>query len=194
MSLTRKISSAIFGGRAHAFISDGTSDIVFNSVLSFSEADNFQVTQHAIEDGGDISDHIDSIPKEISFSAILTDDDWSILDPTSFFNATVRERFNTLERWKIEKPILTYYGHTYDIENVVLSSVIRNKSIETGDGWGIDITMKYVNIAVSTTSEAAVSTSAVTKKGATAKGSKTKDGAVTQKKSSSLLLDVQNLF
>lgn len=190
MSLVRKISSAIFGGRAHAFISDGTDDVLFDTVLNFTETDNYQVTQHAIEDGGDISDHIDAQPKEISFSAIVTDDTWSILDPTSFFNAKIQERFNTLERWKEEKPILTYYGHNADIENLVLSSVVRNKSIDTGNGWGLDITMKFVNIAIATITDAGVSTSAVTKKGATSKGTKTKEGTVTQKKSTSLLKGV----
>ncbi len=187
MSLVKKISGAIFGGRAHAFISDGTDDILFDTVLNFTETDNFQVTQHAIEDGGDVSDHIDAKPKEISFSAVITDDTWSILDPTSFFNANIQERFNTLERWKEEKPILIYYGHNADIENLVLSSVVRNKSIDTGNGWGLDISMKSVNIAIATVTDTGVSTSAVTKKGATAKGTKTKEGTVTPKKSTSIL-------
>jgi len=183
MSLTRKISSAIFGGRAHAFISDGTDDIVFDAVLSFAETDDYKVTEHAVESGGDISDHIDAKPKKISFTALLTDDDWSALDPTSFFNANIQERFNTLERWKIEKPVLTYYGHNTDIENLVLSSVSRNKSVDSGEGWEISVGMQYLNVAVSTTTETGISKSATTPKGATSKGTKTKEGKVTQKKS-----------
>lgn len=190
MTLTGKISSAIFGGREHAFISDGTDDIVFNTVLNFTETDNYQVTSHAIEDGGDVADHIEAKPKEISFSGVLTDDDWSVLDPTSFVNENVQGKFNTLDRWREEKPILTYYGHKTDIENVVLTSVIRNKSLDTGNGWGIDIGLIVVNIATIETTETGVSTSAVNKKGATAKDSATKEGAATEKKSQSLLKGV----
>jgi len=171
MSLNRKISSAIFGNRPHAFIGDDTDNIFFDAILSFSETDNYNVTSHAIEEGGDIADHIDSKPKMINFTAILTDDDWSVLDPASFVNLTIEDKFLILEDWKETKPLLTYYGHTFDIENLVLTSVIKNKSVNNGDGWELSISMQCVNVAVS--EKPTISLSKVTIKGDTAKGTTT---------------------
>ena len=185
MAITSKISSAISGGRAHAFLSDELDDIVFDTVLNYTAKDTFQVTSHAIEDGGDVSDHVIAKPHEISFSTVLTDDDFSLLDPTSFFNATVQDRFDILELWRDDKPILTYYGHKTDVENLVLTSVTRNKNLDTGNGWGVDISLVVINVAVAVQTE--VKLSAVSKKGPTSKGTSTKAGEPKATKLKSVL-------
>jgi|GEM_PF-3385431 len=185
MPLSSKISDAITGGRSQAFLSDEIDDVVFDSVINYTENDSSTVSRHTVEDGADVSDHVDAQPKTIEFSAILTDNDQDLLDPASFFDETMQDRFGTLEFWKDTSPLLTYYGHETDIEDVVLTNVTRNKTLDTGEGWGVDISLQVVNIATFQVED--ISLSSVTGKGATSKGSNKRAGSATSKKRKSIL-------
>jgi hypothetical protein len=185
MALSSKLSDALLGGRSQAFLSDGIFDVVLDSVMEISENDAFVVTKHTIEDGADISDHIKSDPKTVEISAILTDNDFDLLDPFSFFDETIEDREETLEIWKDDKPILTYFGHEKDIEDVVISNISRSKNQDTGEGLAIDISLVKVNVAFFLVS--AISLSAVTAKGATSKGTSKKAGTATASKNKSIL-------
>lgn len=185
MALSSKISDAILGGRSQAFLSDEIFDVVFDTTFNTSESDSAQVSRHAVEDGGDVSDNIVKTPKKFSLSAVLTDDDWDLLDPSGFFDSTIQDRLETLEGWIDDRELLTYYGHENDIEDVVLTNVTRNHTLDTGNGVGIDITIEKVNIA--TFLVAAISLSSATAKGATSKGSAKKAGSATASKNKSIL-------
>lgn len=177
MALSSKISDALFGGRSQAFLSDGLFDLVLDVVKTYTENDSSKITIHTIEDGADIADHIDDSPKSITISAIITDDDWDILDPSGFFDDTIEDRFQTFEYWKTNKMLLTYYGHETDIEDVVLTNFTRNKNLDTGAGWGIDISLQQVTIASYTT--AAITLSAITQRGTTSRGTSSRAGSAT---------------
>jgi hypothetical protein len=185
MALSSVISNAISGGRSEAFLSDGLFDVVLDSVISYSESDSSKVSKHTIEEGADIADHVDSDPKVINISAILTDDDYDLLDPTGFFDSTIEDRFIYLEYWKEVKPLMTYFGHETDVEDVVLTNVTRNKSLDTGTGWGIDISLEKVVVA--TFQVADISLSEATQKGNTSRGTSKKAGNTTSNKSKSIL-------
>lgn len=182
MALTSKISDAILGGRSQAFLSDGIKDVVFDAVLSFSEVNEFAVSRHTVEEGADIADHIDSKPRKWNVTAILTDDDFDLLDPSNFFDPTIEDRFEIIETWREEKPFLTYYGHENDIEDIEISNLTKTYSDSV---WTITFSMTKINVATFETADISLSTT--TQKGATAKSSTSKAGDPTSKKSSSLL-------
>jgi len=188
MSLTEKISDAITGGRSHAFLSDGTWDVLFDSVRNFTENDSYTVSDHAIETGSDISDHVLSNPKIINFSAVITDDDFSLTDVSGFSDPTIEDRFDILDLWQDDKPLLTYYGHDKDYENLILTDVTRNKDLDVSNGWGVDISLKVVSVVSSSTSAlAGGGGDTPTQKGKTAKGKDTKPGTTASSKNQSIL-------
>lgn len=176
MALTGKISSAIFGGHEHAFISDGKKDVLINSVLSFTVENNSTVTKHAIEKGSDVTDHINTEPTKLNITGILTDDDFSATDPTGFGNEFISDRKKILDDWKVSKPILTYHGHEYDVESVQIENLSWSKTVEAGSGIQVSITLVVVNIA---SSQVTTLKNGVTNKGNTSKGTDTKPGSAT---------------
>lgn len=185
MALTSKISDAILGGRSQAFLSDGVNDVVLDAVLSFTEENQFAVSRHTVEEGADISDHIDSKPRKWNVTAILTDDDFDLLDPSNFFDPTIEDRFEIFETWREEKPFLNYYGHENDIEDVEITNLTKTYSDSV---WTITFSITKINVATYQTADISLSTT--TQKGATSKGSTSKTGAVKAKKRSSLLKGV----
>lgn len=185
MALSQQITAALLGNRVQSFLSDGIYDVLFDSMISFTESDNSTVSRHTIEDGADITDNINSTPKKINLSVVMTDDDWDILNPFSFINETMEDRFETLEFWKITKPILTYFGHETDIEDVVLTGVTKNKNLDVGAGWGLDISLERVEIA--SFFVVAISLSTARAKGATSKGTANKAGSAAASKNKSIL-------
>jgi len=185
MALSSKISDAITGGRSQAFLSDGIFDVLFDAVIDKTDSNNFSVSRHTIEDGADVTDHVHSDPLSIDINAVLTDDDFDLLDPTGFIDETIEDRLETLEIWRDEKPILTYFGHETDIEDLVISNFTTTKTLDTGDGIGITISLTKINVVAAQIE--AISLSNVTAKGATSKGTSKKAGNATTKKSTSIL-------
>ena len=190
MSLSDKISDAITGGRSQAFLTDGVYEVLLNSVLSYSEGSYSDVSSHTIEEGANIEDHVSSNPKTFSISAILSDDDLDLLDPAGFLNATIEDRLKFLDSWMEYKALLTYCGHEFDIEDIIITNVSKDKTKDSGTGWEISIDFQKITTASYMTRDfntnATENQNAVTQKGATAKGKDTKAGTPTAGKSASM--------
>ncbi len=191
MSLSDKINDAITGGRSQAFLSDGINDVLLNTVITYSESVYSDVSSHTIEDGANIEDHVSNNPKSFSISAVLSDNDYDLLDPSGFTNLTIEDRFSLLESWREYKAVLIYYGHEFDIEDVIITSVTKDKNKDTGSGWEISIDFQEVKTASYMTAQfsanATENQNAVTQKGAAAKGTDAKAGTPEAAKSESIL-------
>jgi hypothetical protein len=170
-AIKQEISNAVSGIRTRAFLSDDSDDVVLNVTTTINDSDFVDVTRHAIEDGADVTDHVASRPGKFTFEAILTDDDFDALNPTSFFNKTIEERFEIISGWIDNKTVLTYYGHETDIENVVIESISRRRQLNTGSGVTVSITLSKITIAESV--ETDVNVQSTQPKGKTATKSQT---------------------
>lgn len=144
--IVEQISDALQGLRTRSFLSDNIQDVLFDVTIEDSEEDINEVTRHAIEDGNDITDHVIEIPKRLSVRAVFSDDVLDLLDPTTFFNASIEDRLEILNRWVGQKQILTYYGHETDLINVVIESLVKSKNQDVGEGVEIDIALVKVNL------------------------------------------------
>jgi hypothetical protein len=188
MPITERVTNAL-GGRTRAFISDGSLDVQLDVVINFTENHAIEVTQHAIQDGADITDNIDPKTEDYTIDAILTDDDYDILDPTSLTNPTIKERIDYLKLFKEYKEVLTYYGQDEDIEDVIITSMTKAKTQETGRGVRLSIGLKKINVAVAQSVEAPTVSkqNSVNQKGQNPKGTNSKTGDATAGKNQSLL-------
>jgi hypothetical protein len=180
-SIPTTISDAFTGNHTRAFLSDGTNDCLFNVTLDDSEQDASDVSSHAIEDGSDISDHVIQKPKVINLNIVLSDESISNTTPMSYsaaFIDTIQDRKQLLQNWMDDKTILTYHGHDVDIDDVVIESLSRNHSADTGSGLGLGMTLVQINIA---TSEEVVIKFNTVKKAGKSITNKTKKDGVKQK-------------
>lgn len=166
-NIVEQISDAFKGQRTQAFLSDGTDNVLFNVTISTTETDTNEVTSHAVEQGADITDHIIEKPKQFSFNAVLSDNDLSIINPSGFFEESIEDRKKILDKWIKNKTLLTYYGHETDIDNIVIESITKSKTRDTGEGLSLDIKIRQINIVESTTVD--IDITPIIKKGKTAK-------------------------
>jgi hypothetical protein len=180
MSLTEKLSEVVTGTRSRTFLSDGSNDVLLNSTLSIQRSQSAQITTHAVEKGSDVQDHIKYDPDSLTISAVITDDDLSVTDPTSFLNKTVQDRLDILEEWKIEKKLIIFYSYDTDFEDYAIESFAEERSNDYGNGRSISLTLKKINIASSQTVEI---TTPVPKVGSRAKKQTSTTNGVSQTKS-----------
>jgi hypothetical protein len=188
MPVTERVTNAV-GGRTRAVLSNLAYDVQLDVVISFAESQQADVTQHAIQSGADITDNVNNRTEDYTIEAVLTDDDYDILDPTSLTNPTIKERMDYLILFKNNKQTLTYFGQDQDIENLIISSLNKSKTQETGKGIRLSIGLKKINVATAQSVEAPTTAkqNSVNQKGQTPKGTNSKTGDVTAGKNQSLL-------
>lgn len=184
MPITERVTNAL-GGRTRAHLSSRAMDVQLDVVLNFSSNNAIEVTQHAIQDGADITDNINPKTEDYTIDAILTDDDYDILDPTSLTNPTIKERLDYLEVFIKFKYVLTYYGQDEDIEDVIISSMTKSKTQDTGRGVRLSIGLKKINVAVAQSVEAPTVSkqNSVNQKGQNPKGTNSKTATPASNKS-----------
>lgn len=152
-----QITNAITNAHSHAFLQDDFNNMVtFNVLSDESDTDNNEVTNHAIESGSPVSDHVIGRPKQLNLNIILSDDDILFFNPPSGLSdlalfETISERLQTLWTWNNNKTLLTYCSYTQDYADMVIESIIRRQTLEFGSGIGISIILKQLNIVDSGT-------------------------------------------
>lgn len=172
MAITQNVKGLIGGYRSRVYLSDGGGGNVQLSMASeLSENDQNSVTAYAIENGSPVTDHIISSPKSWSLSGIITDDVTDVLEyPYNILKfGDLKEMLNVLERWVSDKTLLTYYSYDDDFDNVVIESLSRQTSLETGYGLGVAMTLKKVKVVNSMTAQ--VKLNPMNMKGVTSKAS-----------------------
>lgn len=190
MPLTESVTN-VLGIRTRAYLSDGILDTKLDIINSFNESHQVDVSQHAIQSGADITDNIDPKTEDYSIDCILTDDDWDVLNPTSFINPSIKERLDNLNFYKVTKSVLTYFGQEDEIPNVVISSMTKSKSKDVGAGIRLSIGLKRISVATAQTVDAPViQQNGVNNKGQQPKGATSKDATATSKKNQSLLKSI----
>ena len=156
MGVGSKILDAIITGAPRAVLTDkltGGTDVLLNSVMSWTENLPSEVTKHAVEEGAPITDNVFNDPASYSISAILTDSVNILFGPTFAKTRTVAQRVSQLKKWRDEKQVL-FYVHDETISNLVIKDMGRTKRKDLGGlipfGPGsaaIDFTLQVINIA-----------------------------------------------
>ncbi len=167
-------------------IAKGTEEIILGPVMSEGSTHTASVTNHAVEKGLNIGDHVRSNPDSFSVKTILVDKNITgglsdavsaIVDPL-----TVKKKIKKLKQWRNDGALLKYSGpvfsglvmNGYDIaaQNLVLTSITISRTQETGAGIDLSLSLQQVTIAQSMTQEIKLPQGAknTTNKGQTEKG------------------------
>jgi hypothetical protein len=110
-------------------------DIFLNVVYKESPERGVETTDHPVEDGEPIVDHIKRVPKLLPITGIVTGSD---------AGAVLAE----LEKYMNEGTILSY-SHRNGIDNVIIEKFDSNHDVETAGAFTFTIRLKQIRIAVS---------------------------------------------
>ena len=91
-----------------------------------------EVTSKEVEKGADISDHMKPKPLTASLSGVMVED--------------ANAKLETLKKYQKEGELLTYIGKS-TLENVVITSIQVEHTVENFEGYDFDIRIQEVRIA-----------------------------------------------
>lgn len=112
-----------------ALLFDVEIDVVREEQLSYRN----QVTEHAIEDGEAIADHLQKLPRTLSITATIAGPDWEA-------------RYERLRELADGQTRGTYVGSTV-WENVVIETFNPGHTVHVANGVRFSLTLKQVRVA-----------------------------------------------
>ncbi len=133
-------------------------DVMKDETLSITA----EVTDHVIESGGSISDHVWVRPLDFSLKIVLTDDGKTVLgvplpniliealesDMTMMdYIASIDDRVYTLKAWMNNASLLTYSSYAADYSNYVIASMSLAHNLNVGDNIELELNLKHITIA-----------------------------------------------
>ncbi|MGJ4748378.1 phage baseplate protein [Leptospira sp. SA-E8] len=181
-SIVQRAKSFLNDERTQTYLKGDGTDLKFDSTISISKDRTANATNHAVEKGSDITDHVTDEPIGVSLTAIISDSDWDPLDPLSFVNKKVKERLSLLYDWMDKKVILAFYSYDEIIENLIIESVSEEQAVDLGDGRKLSLKLKKIVIAEPRKTEVTLK-SPVPKTGAAATATKQVSGSAGANKS-----------
>lgn len=108
-------------------------EVEFNAVIDEAVNSSSDVTEHPVEDGVDVADHVKVKPDTVPISGVIAGDD-------------AAQKLSVLRRFQREREVLTFIGRNL-MENVVIENMSTNHGVGTRDGFEFSITLKRVRIA-----------------------------------------------
>lgn len=130
--------------------------VIFDSIDSESWGSSITLTEHTIDKGKNITEHIKENPDTVTIKATLTNHTGiSTLDPISLLRLegldvkdVINERIDQINNWAKEGIFLTYYGAIKKpLEGCIITRVVPSKSAANGEAVELDIELKKVEIA-----------------------------------------------
>lgn len=152
--------SVLIGAPASLISEDD--EIILRPVLSEDISESASVTSHAVEDGSDITDHVQPSPSKLSLSLVITRD-MSILNMLVGSDKSPEEKIRTLELWRETGELLTYSGPVFkgvgifkqgidiDMKNIVITGMAFKRDSSTGGGFLVTLSFDQIKIAYAKT-------------------------------------------
>lgn len=134
-------------------------EVIIKPVLSEDIGESASVSNHAVEEGSDVADHVDPANGKLSISTIITRD-MSLIGSAVFgSDKSPEEKIILLKKWLGNGALLTYSGPVFkgvgvfkqgiDIEmtNLVLTNASFKRDSSTGGGFSVALSLGQVRIA-----------------------------------------------
>lgn len=108
-------------------------DVVLDVVREERPQYRNEITEHAVEDGEEIADHVRRRPRTLSISATIAGADWE-------------QRYERLKQLAEGEDLVDYVGAEV-MRNVVVESFDPSRTVEVANGVRFDITLRQVRVA-----------------------------------------------
>ena len=157
MALSQLVSGKIatLGRTRKTILTDGTDEVEFSAVMSFTPTLENEITEYTVEDGGTVSEHVRLQPLKISLSAQITVDDPLEADGIFTGSATAEEKLDILEKWVRNGTRLTVITPDKSYESLVMESLPPNRP-GPEDAYSLSFGLKEVRVAKSSEREIAL--------------------------------------
>jgi len=154
------ILDVIFGTPAN--VADYYGDeVVLGPVLSEGESLSTDVTDNAIEDGSNVTDHVHNKPATFTVKTFLADQNDLVKAAMGALfgaNKSVTEKIIMLKTWRDTKTLLKYSGPVFSgffsdgydmfIGNVLITGLEISR--DTGTGSGVDVSISFKQVVFAT--------------------------------------------
>lgn len=112
----------------------GTSgEVVFDAVIDESVNEPSEVTDHPVEEGADVADHVKVKPETIPLNGVIAGD-------------RAEEKLAQLQRFRHERELLTFIG-VETFHQVVITNISRKRTAQISDGFELSLTLRKVRIS-----------------------------------------------
>jgi hypothetical protein len=190
------VTELIFGGKQRATVGV----VQFDASVSEVHTDEMEITDHPVEEGSDISDHIRKMPITIEMNGVITNNPIVFLasvrakSPVTTDISTTQDRVGTgydkLREIQESGELIDVATSLRDYNNMVIQSLSISRDVSTGNILDATLTLREIIIAKQLTTDLPIPIpEKVAKKTETNKGNKSKTAATTEQteKSSSVL-------
>jgi hypothetical protein len=190
------VTELIFGGKTRAQVGV----VQFDASVSEVHTDEVEITDHPVEDGSDISDHIRKLPITLEMNGVVTNNPLVFLasirakspvtTDTSNTNDRVGAAYAKLREMQESGELLDVVTSLRDYSNMAIKSLSVTRDASTGNILDSSLTLREITIARALTVDVPIPIAAkVSKKKETNKGNKSKEAATTEQaaKSESVL-------
>jgi hypothetical protein len=181
------LTELVFGGKTRANVGV----VQFDASVSEIYTDTVEITDHPVETGSVISDHIRKLPSSIEINGVVTNNplvflassraESPLITDTSRPDDRVEAAYTELRRVQNVGEVVDVVTSLRDYSNMVIESISVSRDANTGNILNSSITLREITIAKEISIETPVPiTEKVSKKKKTNKGNKSKTAATTQ--------------
>lgn len=158
-------ANIIFGAPATLF--SASDEIILKTVLTENITMSTQVTSHALENGAEVTDHVQDQPDKFTVKTVLADDVDLTGEAVKYVfggdKYKAADKFKILQSWKSNGDLLTYSGPVFsgagilktgvDLtrSNLVITGLTFDRDNSTGGGFALQISLQEITIAESRT-------------------------------------------
>lgn len=190
------ITELIFGGKTRATVGV----VQFDASVSEVHTDELEITDHPVEEGSDISDHIRKAPITLEMNGVITNNPIVFLassrakSPVTTDTENPSDRvgagYDKLRELQETGELLDVATSLRDYNNMVIQSLSISRDVSTGNILDATLTLREIIVAKQLTVDLPVPIpEKVAKKKETNKGNKNKTAATEEQttKSSSII-------
>ena len=146
----------LFGVPASLF--SESDEIILKPVISEDISESASVTNHAVEDGSDVADHVEPANGKLSISTVISRD-FDLIGAAMRGDKEPEEKIILLKKWSATGELLTYSGPVFkgigifkqgiDIEmkNLVITNAAFKRDNGTGGGFNVSLSLEQVRLA-----------------------------------------------
>lgn len=107
-------------------------DVVIDLIEDVDRSTGAKASEHALEEGEPVADHVEADTKTISISGIIKDKTGS--------------KRTKLEKYEAEGKLLTF-NFTSRLENVIIDKFSSNNSARVKDGYEFSMSLRQIKVA-----------------------------------------------
>ncbi|MEH6943384.1 phage baseplate protein [Bacillus sp. JJ722] len=106
-------------------------DVYINIIDKVGRGKNVNTTDHAIEDGEPLTDHIEKQPTTLSISGLILDKD--------------EKKLKKLEEYE-EKGTLLTFSYKTKLDNVAITSFSSDRDVKVKNGYTFSMSLKQIRV------------------------------------------------